>query len=506
MARPATLRFYVHALRSLVRRRWSPLPAAIALLWVMLLTGVAWSQQFPYVAYVEQREAYVHSGPSQRHYPTDRLQVGFAVEVFRHDPDGWCAIRPPVESFSWIPVHQIRLLDQHSARVIADQAVVRVGSRLSTSRSAVQVMLKAGERVELLDGPPDPSSREVRVAAPAGEFRWIAAKHLSRRPPLETDPPAIASLSVETTRWQAQTPLGRKPRQHVQGHSVQGNSTVQQSADEFGHLLTQKAGQPQFGQPQIDQAGDEQLIDVIAGSPAELQFAQYEGQLSEPQNTSEIPRIRFRDSAVTSATAPGRLAELQLRLSQAIGGEPQQWNFAQLQSEATALLEQSPSSDERAQLRDLLDRIARFERIGRQYAELSLDKPSNLRDELREESRDDFSQPDNERSILTSDRNEIRRRARADLSDGDEGLAEARYDAVGMLKPVVSRQESAPPFALVDDRGDVIAFLTPTPDLKMQSYLGRRIGVQGTRGFMPEYRRAHVTASRVTPITETLRR
>ena len=32
----------------------------------------------------------------------------------------------------------------------------------------------------------------------------------------------------------------------------------------------------------------------------------------------------------------------------------------------------------------------------------------------------------------------------------------------------------------------------------------KRIGVLGNRGFMPEYRRAHVTASRVTPLEERL--
>jgi hypothetical protein len=34
--------------------------------------------------------------------------------------------------------------------------------------------------------------------------------------------------------------------------------------------------------------------------------------------------------------------------------------------------------------------------------------------------------------------------------------------------------------------------------VNLQSYVGQRIGVLGNRGFMPEYRRAHVTASRVT--------
>jgi hypothetical protein len=81
-----------------------------------------------------------------------------------------------------------------------------------------------------------------------------------------------------------------------------------------------------------------------------------------------------------------------------------------------------------------------------------------------------------------------------------------RYDAVGRLKPVVSQQDDAPRYALVDDRGGVISFVTPTPDLNLQPYVGMRIGVNGSRGFMPEYRKAHVTAGRVTPIEDRIRR
>jgi hypothetical protein len=75
-----------------------------------------------------------------------------------------------------------------------------------------------------------------------------------------------------------------------------------------------------------------------------------------------------------------------------------------------------------------------------------------------------------------------------------------RYDAVGLLKPVVSRSDHSPHYALVDDKGKVVSFVTPTTDVNLQPYIGRRIGVNGTRGFMPEYRRAHVMANRITPI------
>jgi hypothetical protein len=82
--------------------------------------------------------------------------------------------------------------------------------------------------------------------------------------------------------------------------------------------------------------------------------------------------------------------------------------------------------------------------------------------------------------------------------------ANGQYDAVGILRPVVSRRPGAPQFALVDERGQVVSFVTATPDLNLQPYLGHRIGVYGNRGYIPEFQRSNVTASRVTPLNDRM--
>ena len=84
--------------------------------------------------------------------------------------------------------------------------------------------------------------------------------------------------------------------------------------------------------------------------------------------------------------------------------------------------------------------------------------------------------------------------------------SDGRYDATGILRPVVSKRPGAPQFALVDERGQVVSFVTPTPDVNLQPYLGRRVGVIGNRGFIAEFNRAHVTAGRVTPLDERMMR
>ncbi len=76
----------------------------------------------------------------------------------------------------------------------------------------------------------------------------------------------------------------------------------------------------------------------------------------------------------------------------------------------------------------------------------------------------------------------------------------AQYDAVGVLRPVVSKQGNAPPYALVDDAGNIVTFITPSPLLNLQQHLGRRVGVSGTRGFLPEYRSRNIQTARVAPL------
>jgi hypothetical protein len=75
-----------------------------------------------------------------------------------------------------------------------------------------------------------------------------------------------------------------------------------------------------------------------------------------------------------------------------------------------------------------------------------------------------------------------------------------------VLRPVVSRRPGAPEYALVNEQGRVVSFVTPSPDLNLQPYLGHRIGIVGGRGYIPEFQRAHVTASRVTPLGDRLLR
>ena len=93
-----------------------------------LFAGV--EPEFPYKALVASEQLYVRSGPGQEFYPTARLRRGQEVEVFRHEPTGWCAIRPPEGSFTWLSGRCLKLSQDGLAVVTEEGASARVGGRL----------------------------------------------------------------------------------------------------------------------------------------------------------------------------------------------------------------------------------------------------------------------------------------------------------------------------------------------------------------------------------------
>lgn len=508
---------------SIVNCLWAtPIRTIVCLALALFVTGSARGEvTFPYVAYVNVPQTFARGGPGQQYYPTQQLTQGHAVEVFRHDSEGWCAVRPPEGSFCWIAAHEIHRLDQQTAEIAVENAITRVGSAVSPARSAVQVMLHRDERIQILPAAANDDPRWVRILPPAGEFRWVAAGSLSRTPPLEK------SGGVQLAAgWMRQSPAAGQTsgsNNSTQGfaHLVQNTVPVQPAFPGTGALPATPMPIPNYSPVQPAGTGD--TVEIVAGSPAATQVSQSPGLIpptllqganSPPVSNSRLiptdgtsdaaprvsttPRIRFGNSPSVLGPATDRVEELQLRLSQAVIRPKEEWQFQQLEFEANSLLEKSDSVSEREYLRDLLDRIGRFKRVQQGF----LSAPA-----LEANSR-----PDPENGQFTGQTSRVRQLAEVDLKDSDPFDArkpspdEPRYDAVGRLKPVASEGRESPSYALVDDNGAVVSFVTPTPDLNLQPYVGMRIGVNGSRGFMPEFRKAHVTAGRVTLIEDRIRR
>jgi hypothetical protein len=490
---------------------------------------------FPYVAYVIDNDTYVRSGPGNQHYATGQLSAGYAVDVYRHDGDGWCAVRPPEGSFSLAPAHQLKILDSRTAEVTAAGVVARVGSSLGDQRNAVQVMLERDELVQIID-PPKPGEPWVKIAPPAGEFRWIASRRLSRTPPTEGAPATHASWTARN-----QPASQAVPAEAPAGFAhLKDAPSISAAAKPAGTNSTWQPEAPTASTAPLTSPKTSDDVEVVEGSPAHIRLTQFAEAASLPDGTADsavgtspddapksgLPRIRFSGLSAGGPLDP-RVAELQLKLSQIVVQPPANWKLSGLREETASLLAQEQSPQIRTQLRDLLDRIMTFESVHSRYAASSnlanAASPTALAAMATPQSQSAAAAPN---PALTGQSAEVIARAKADLgldntitptpggpatppagqtaSAGAPAATEALYDAVGTLKPVVSRRDKAPHYALVDDHGDVVTFVTAAADVNLQPYVGKRIGVRGSRGFMPEYRRAHVTASRVTPLEEKL--
>jgi uncharacterized protein YgiM (DUF1202 family) len=267
--------------------------------------------EFPYVAYVNSADVYVRSGPGRDYYPTDKLQKGEKVEVYRHDPGGWYAIRPPRHSFSWVSSRHLDPSGNGLGAVNSPRVVARVGSAFSDVRDVIQVRLDKGEKVELFD-PPASDSPWCKISPPSGEFRWVFSKYVDR------DGAAEVARS-EQEAFPAEGSSGARPVERPErGVRLASGSRAAGSTTDDPDARVSAATQPSPGS---------------SGSVA-LQ--------------REIDRI-------------------ELELSAMVVEEISVWSFDPLQSRAGALLDEAQTPLERGRVRVLLTKLARFEDIQQRH-------------------------------------------------------------------------------------------------------------------------------------------
>lgn len=134
----------------------------------------------------------VFASPSAKSYQTSRMSRDEVAEVYFRNADGFCAVRPPQGSFSWINSKFVELESSTSGRVCSESGKAipaRVGGASPATSSVVQVGLKDGQTVKILDEETlEDGSVWYKIAPPPGEFRWISAASLARDPALSRLP------------------------------------------------------------------------------------------------------------------------------------------------------------------------------------------------------------------------------------------------------------------------------------------------------------------------------
>jgi len=478
----------------------------------------------PYEATVKTDQVNVYSGPGKVHYPTNQLPQGTKVEVYRHDPGGWCAIRPVVGSFSMVPVASVEWVEDGLGRVSRDGAKAWVGTRLAEVAEPMwQVKLKRGEEVEILgeidwETAGGESQPWYQISPPAGEFRWI---HRSE---------------IESSHAENQ---GMVPG----SNSVMGNSARQGTLARPGTFASEPsnamAGSLDFSENQTLASASSSWPPAI---PVQMDSRARSNQGStysspgwrrarqpmrvanqavaaerplEKQAGPVVPPERFADSRFADSrfadiqsiptmpslgSAPGgsgsgasgsnppmmaqigdlsqRLADLELALTREMLNRPSNWQLVPLIQQTQLVYQGSEDPNERAQAERLLNKLRNCQRL-KFKVEHSLTQP--------------VSSPRPTRSGKPVG-------SGVDL----EVQMGTTYDAYGWLDKLVRDSVNSPStFVIKDDSGKITHHVSPAPGLTLHRYLRQKVGVIGQRGFHQQLRLDHVTVERVVVLQKS---
>ncbi len=421
---------------------------------LLLISAARGDQTFPYKAYVTSGEVYVRSGPGKNYYPTSKLKIGDPVEVYRHDPGGWFAIRPPSGSFTWVSARYLEKSKHGLAKIVGNEVAARVGSEFSDIREVIQVRLHRGEVVEILESKEFRSGPEAgiwcKVAPPSGEFRWVAGKFVDAEFPHD----GVRQTTAENNPLVHPTAMSRpEPTASNAGPASPPGLTARRSAA----VLAGETADPPL---RTNSTPDAAAVPAAGSNYATRQF-------NPLQPTREISPEEFQ----------AQLDQLDSELGVMLVEEPSVWKFDELGLRARDLVNQAETAVERGRARQLVARIEQSEDVKLRY-----DTVHNLKTQTERENR------------------QLAQTVSARAASRPANSPEHGFDGTGRLARVVSAKFGTPQYALVDNQNNVICYVTPAPGVNMQYYIGRRVGITGERGYDTNTRAQHLMAQHVTPL------
>ena len=470
-----------------------------------------------YSAIVAVDGAKVHSGPGKTHYATHHLDQNEIVQVYREDPGGWCLIRPPAKSFSLIPASAVTMLSDEVAQIKVDAIDAWVGTALGpVDRPMSQKSLSKGERVAVLDEVrwPNPGGKPIvwlQIEPPAGEYRWIrstdlqvppdedeATRQTPRRkidysiPPSfgDQDKPRKRKMTRQgpsATRQASSSTTSIKPKQRFAEAESSGWKSATRPIPKVEQERPQYTGT--FGSPIPSddlQAGYiEQATFLVDQEPADSRFERWNGNtisdLVPPTNDrfaslDSMERqtrsfVRERNEPVVKRNTVNvrensTLMRIEETLSKEILKDPHNWNLADLKFETERAKAKSSDPVERLALQHVLDKLARCDKLCKDYRQASPLSASHAR----------ATQP----------------QARQ---------ANSPYDATGWLKRLANSTGSIDPrYVLQDSLGRVTHEIKGMAGMNLAAYVDKPVGIIGRHGFNYRLNLSQVTANRVIVI------
>ena len=474
--------------------------ALVSSLWVA--SSMARAEDSAYRATVQTDEAFVVAGPGADFYPTAKLHRGDEVEVYRQESGGWCAIRPPQGSFSYVNALNLTTTGPRVATVTGDRVPARVGSSLGEQRDAIHVYLKQGETVELLDTIRDPASGETwcKIAPPAGEFRWIHSKcftasavasaQFSSAPPSST---VIASKpTASSIRENAEPPSRYDVKLDVIPAVEPAKSDIAKvDAVKVVPGTVLLTGGTSEGWVAVDGG---QRIPVPAYSTPDLPGNR--GLLGAPGQQLALANGGPPAAPPLSVAMQYDLDHVDLVISKIVTQDPSRWEFTALRQQTDALFDHAANAGERAAVRAMLNKIDRYDDIHKRNLEFNQARDSGNFRYAPPTAGNPGSASLAGPAFPSGYGSNTPTLSAASVSPNPSAAPPGTFDSVGRLTPVHSSRAGAPGYALINPRNEVVTFITPSPGVDLQPFVGREIGVNGQRGYIPEFNRPHLTAQR----------
>ncbi len=480
-----------------------------------LVATVAEETEFPYYARVMREGVEVRSGPGRVHYGTARMAEFELIQVFRHDPGGWVAIRPPVGSFSLIQANEIEILEDGLAEVIKDGSRAWVGTRLAAVEKPLwQVQLKKGEMLEVL-GKVDRKQYEldelqpdwVQIAPPAGEFRWIHEQDIeplpaSFDPEIDLEIAASESPEIEAPLNQSwdDVPLETGEQYLQQDISLDVESVAASSSsgwqpasrpiDSFVDQRSQFVADPHLRGNQDEQWGANtevaaQLTTIrspIFSNSSTGQPMTGQTMTAQPTTTPPMTETMGMPTNQGQPVSSAAIQQLDLRLSQELLKSPAQWDLISIAAAAQKLSDASSDMVTKSAVDRVLSKIRRCRELQAGYRATATGNggdATNIAMQPPElatrETVGSGIQPNQSFDQLYS-----------------------YYDAHGRLNELVREGGLGPStYVLQDAQGKITHHVEAPPGLNLRRYLNQEVGIVGSRGFHQQLNLEHVTAERV---------
>lgn len=493
---------------------------------------MAQSKEFPYTVTVVGEDAVVRSGPGASHYGTDRLAPGSKVEIYRHDPGGWMAIRPPKGSFSLIQRDEVELDDKGQATVLEDDTLAWVGTRLSAvDKPMFQVKLRAGEVLNVLgvvdrekfkldEDQPD----WVQIEPPRGEFRWISSQNIEGSQPNQeavADPGLLDSLEITSVddskanvargpvpfetwgpkksleapvmkEWvNAQTTAqanpssmpsngatANQPVNSVTGGWKPARQTISNFVDEPSRFIADAENPTSIPGDGFSAGGNGLAGNANPSMPADI----FNGVANPPR----VAQVSNQTSATLLAPTFGnpQLESLEMRLTQEMLKPPAQWNLMPLAAETEQFRGQITNQSDMDRWGQLIEKIRKCREIQAGYRATGEGAPVDLQ----------------------TMRNRGYAVAPVTNPNQTTGNLLYNYDAHGYLNQLARNGLNGPEtYVLQNENGVITHHVTAPPGLNLRPFMNQRVGIIGNRGFHQQLQLNHVTAERVIAL-DSLRR